>query len=99
MAAKKLPKVIRVSFKDNECEEQLYNDILDESKLVGQSAWMKIAAKEKLDRDKGKVVATSVNNTPSNIVDKELPMSNAQLPQSTTTEDSIVINSLDDLFK
>lgn len=46
-------KDIRVSFKDNEEEDRLYDDIITECKLVGKSAWMKIAAREKLERDYG----------------------------------------------
>lgn len=41
--------VIRVSFKEHEIG--LYNEIIDECKIIGKSAWMKLAAKEKLNRD------------------------------------------------
>jgi hypothetical protein len=50
MADSKKPLVIRVSFKDE--EEQLYKDIMNCCNIVGQSAWMKVAAHEKLERDK-----------------------------------------------
>lgn len=44
--------VFRVSFKKTEQEQQLKVDILKECSVVGKSAWMKLAAKEKLERDK-----------------------------------------------
>jgi len=50
-------KVIRVSFTKD--EEQLFNDILKECKYIGQAKWMKIAAREKLQRDREKNNNTS----------------------------------------
>lgn len=50
MADSKKPLIIRVSFKDE--EEQLYKDVMDCCEIIGQSAWMKVAAKEKLEREK-----------------------------------------------
>lgn len=43
---------IKVTFKDNERENALYSDIMQASEF-GQSAWMKQAAIEKLERDNG----------------------------------------------
>lgn len=48
----KSPNNIRVTFQDTEFEKQLYEDIIEESKIVGQGRWMKVAAHEKLQRDK-----------------------------------------------
>ena len=63
-----MANVIRVSFKDNDFEMQLLNDIRKESKLMGDSAWMKIAAYEKIQRDKDKnsnnIPMQKSNNTP-----------------------------------
>jgi hypothetical protein len=56
---KKNPNVLRVSFKDNEFEMKLLNDIKQESIIVGDSAWMKLAAYEKLQRDKSKIINTT----------------------------------------
>ena len=44
-------KDIRVSFVDNEEEDKLYDDILEECKYIGKAKWMKIAAREKLERN------------------------------------------------
>lgn len=44
---------IRVSFRNNDFDNKLYDEIMEECKVVGQSAWMKQAAYEKLQRDKG----------------------------------------------
>jgi len=52
--------IIRVSFKNNPSEQQLKQDILNESRLIGKSAWMKLAAKEKIQRDREK---NNGNNT------------------------------------
>lgn len=43
---------IRVSFKENDDEIELYNRIKEVSKFVGDSGWMKQAAAEKLGFDK-----------------------------------------------
>lgn len=59
-------KDIRVSFVDNEEEDKLHDDIIDESKRVGacQAKWMKIAAREKLERDcNNGLHKTNVDNT------------------------------------
>ena len=48
-------KDIKVSFKDNPDDDKLYDDIIAEGKktFLGQSGFMKLAAKEKLERDYG----------------------------------------------
>jgi hypothetical protein len=58
-------KDIKVSFKNNPEEDKLYDDIITNCKFIGQSAWMKLAASEKLERDNGSngnVHKTNVNN-------------------------------------
>lgn len=58
-------KDIKVSFVDNEEEDKLHDDIINESKRVGacQAKWMKIAAREKLERDHSNGVhKTNVDN-------------------------------------
>lgn len=59
-------KDIRVSFSDTPEQDQLYDEIIAEGKrtFLGQSGYMKLAAREKLERDHGssnKVQKTSVN--------------------------------------
>jgi cyanophycinase-like exopeptidase len=46
---------IKVSFIDNAEEDKLHDDIIDEITRLGASKakWMKIAAREKLERDHG----------------------------------------------
>lgn len=46
-------KDIKVSFMDDPEEDQLYDDIIKQSKItfLGQARWMKLAAREKLERD------------------------------------------------
>lgn len=71
--------IIRVSFKKS--EKKLYDDIMLECSIIGQSAWMKLAAKEKLERDKQPINKTviptvqitsvpNVNDTPQKQVNK-----------------------------
>jgi len=43
---------IRVSFKNTPEEDQLYDDIIEASKYIGKAIWMKLAAREKLERDR-----------------------------------------------
>jgi len=68
-----LRKDIRVSFKDNPDEDRLYDDIIAECKLIGKSAWMKIAAREKLERNysgsSNKTQKIVTNNTQGGIID------------------------------
>jgi len=54
----KKPLVIRVSFTEE--QETLYNSIINECAIIGKSAWMKMAATEKLGRDKNS--KSEVNN-------------------------------------
>jgi hypothetical protein len=63
MAGKKKSKVIHVSFRDIPFDEQLYNDIIEESKVIGQSAWMKLAAYEKIERDRNKSAKSNATKT------------------------------------
>lgn len=62
-------KPIRVTFKDNDLENELYDDIMKECTIIGQSTWMKQAAIEKLERDKSKVQSTQSNNSVINSLD------------------------------
>ena len=55
-------KDIRVSFKDNPEEDKLYDDIIAECNLIGKSAWMKIAAREKLERNRGSSKSDSIKS-------------------------------------
>jgi hypothetical protein len=62
------PKTITVTFKKT--EEKLYDDIMNECEIIKQADWMKIAAKEKLERDHGKkqtiqpqIVSSNFNST------------------------------------
>lgn len=43
---------IKVSFVNNDDEKKLYDDIIKASKDIGKSKWIKIAAREKLERDR-----------------------------------------------
>jgi len=56
-------KDIRVSFKDNPDEDKLYDEIIEASKIIGKSAWLKLAAKEKLDRERKNNKLNPVQNT------------------------------------
>lgn len=65
-------KDIKVSFRDEPEQDQLYDDIIAESKrtFLGQSGYMKLAAREKLERDRSngsnsKVQKTNVNSNQS----------------------------------
>ena len=42
---------IKVSFKDNEEENLLYDNIINQSKFIGKSSWMKLAAREKIEKE------------------------------------------------
>jgi hypothetical protein len=67
---------INVSFKDDSEEDQLYDRIIKECKttFLGQSGWMKLAAREKLERDHGssksdnKPQKINMNNNQSGII-------------------------------
>lgn len=54
---------IKVSFKGNPEEIKLYNDIIARCEFIGKSTWIKIAAREKLERDGNKLE----NNKPQKI--------------------------------
>jgi hypothetical protein len=58
--------VIRVSFKNTEFEQNLKKDILDECIIIGKSVWMKLAAYEKIQRDRNKIAnnTNTKQNTP-----------------------------------
>jgi hypothetical protein len=45
-------KDIKISFKDDPEEDKLYDDIIHDCKFIGKSSWMKLAAREKLERDR-----------------------------------------------
>lgn len=68
-----MANVIRVSFKDNDFEIKLLNDIREECVLMGDSAWMKIAAYEKIQRDRNK----STNNMPIQKSNTNVPIINS----------------------
>lgn len=57
---------IQVSFKQTKDEQDLKNKILNASKLIGQSAWMKVAANEKLERDEKDTKETVKSDTDFN---------------------------------
>jgi hypothetical protein len=71
MADKNSPKSIRVTFRDNDFDSKLYADIIEDSKVIGQSSWMKQAAYEYLRRDK-KISNDTGNNVSGNPVIKSL---------------------------
>jgi hypothetical protein len=81
--------IIRVSFKNDSNEQQLKDDILSECKIIGKSAWMKLAAKEKLQRDK-----SQVNNVPSQSISTVTAM-----PKQIVNNKLPIINELSELFK
>jgi len=76
-------------------EEQLKRDIVDVSEHIGFTKWMKLAAREKLERDGKKErdincaprKSESIINTPMN------------QPIQMKTNNSGIIDSLDDLFR
>lgn len=82
---------IRVSFSKD--EESLLSDILDECKYIGKAKWMKIAAREKLQRDKSQSNFSPMpvvqNHIPTNVIDTP-PKQNNKLP---------IIGELTELFK
>lgn len=59
MADKHSPKNIRVTFRENDFDSKLYADIIEDSKVIGQSSWMKQAAYEYLQRGKNTAVRTN----------------------------------------
>jgi hypothetical protein len=44
-------KSIVTSFAKDEDDKKLYSDIIKASKYIGKSKWMKLAAREKIERD------------------------------------------------
>lgn len=86
--------IIAVSFVNDEDELQLYDDILKASKGMKKSSWMKIAAREKLERESG------INNV--GIVHNVQNPINRQTVRTTDNQSQngqSIVNSLDDLFK
>jgi hypothetical protein len=82
---------IRVSFSKD--EEQLLKYILNECKYIGKAKWMKIAAREKLQRDKSlpNIISTPTvqSNIPDNVINAT-PKQNNKLP---------IIGELTELFQ
>ena len=60
------PKTIRVTFKDTDLENNLHDEILKSCEIIGQSAWMKQAAIEKLEREKQGIEKVTVQSTKAN---------------------------------
>lgn len=85
-------KWIKVTFRDNEAEDKLHNDIIAESKiqLMSVSVWMKQASKEKLERDRGK---GQMSNS---------PMDNSYMNDNRTynkqPSNQPIIDDIDDLY-
>lgn len=80
------PIVHRVSFQKTEDELQLYDEINNSRGLMGISLWYKIAAREKLNRDK-QIKPTETQPQHFNQVINSIP---SNMP---------VVNSLDELMK
>lgn len=76
-------------------EEQLKRDIVDVSEHIGFTKWMKIAAREKLERDSKRdgCVDYATHKTEPII---NIPMNQ---PTQMKTNSNNIIGSLDDLFK
>lgn len=87
---KALDNKFNVSFKNTDEEQQLKNNIIQDSALIGKSAWMKIAAREKLERDKIKNSYVEPTSSKQSTI-----LSN----YNQINKDDTKINSMDDLFK
>lgn len=93
-----MANVIRISFKKNSFEKQLYEDIKEECKLFGDSAWMKAAAYEKIQRDRNKVVEIDSNQqVQQQSVNHSIPFQQIR-NTSANRPNKPIINSLEDIM-